>query len=85
VSSEGGVVTNEIADDKYDVAVANAISFFQQIETTDAEAEHTFLVPDTVVIYCQKCKDAGTNMAVSQVLLLLHGLVLHFDKGADIS
>jgi predicted flavoprotein YhiN len=54
VSSEGGVVTNEIADYNYDVAVANAVAFFQQIKTDDAEPQYTFLGPDTVVINCQK-------------------------------
>jgi hypothetical protein len=85
VSSEGGVVTHEIADHKYDVAVANAVSFLRQIETADAEAEHTFLGPDTEAIYCQKCKDAGTDMAVPHVLLPLHDLIVHSDKGAEIS
>jgi hypothetical protein len=85
VSSVRGVVTNEIADDKHDVAVANAVAFFQKIDTDDAEAQYTFLGPDAVVIYCQKCKAAGTDMAVPQDLLPLHDLVVHSDKGAEIS
>jgi hypothetical protein len=86
VSSKGGVVMNEIVDDKYDVAIANAVSFLKQIETADgAEAEHTFVGSDTEVIYFEKCKDAGTDMAVPQVLLPLHDLIVHSDKGAEIS
>jgi hypothetical protein len=83
VSSGGGAVTTEIADDKYDVAVANAVSFLKQVETVDAE--RTFLGPNTQVIYCQKCKDAGTDMAVPHVLLPLHDLIVHSEKGAEIS
>jgi hypothetical protein len=51
---DGGVSTIEIVDDKkYDVAVANAVSFLEKIESADAE--HTFLGTDTVVIHCEKC------------------------------
>jgi hypothetical protein len=86
VSSKGGVVTNEIVDNKYDVAIANAVSFLKQIETADgAEAEHPIFGSDTEVIYCEKCKDAGTDMAVPRVLLPLHDLIVHSDKGAEIS
>jgi hypothetical protein len=73
----------EIAEDKkYDVTVANAVSFLEQIESTDAE--HTFLGPNTVVINCEKCRRAGTDMPVPEVLLPLHYPIVHFGKGAEI-
>jgi hypothetical protein len=53
LAAKGAVVTIEIADEKYDVAVANVVSFLKQIETADAE--HTFVLgPDIEVIYRQK-------------------------------
>ena len=82
VSRNMGATTPEIADDKYDVGVANAVSFLEQIESDDAE--QTFLSIGTKVIHCQKCKDAGTDRPVPEVLLPLHCLIVHSEKGTEI-
>jgi hypothetical protein len=83
VSRDVGATTPDIADDKYDVGVANAVSFLEQIETADAE-QQPFLSIGTKVINCQKCKDAGTDRPVPEVLLPLHCLIAHSEKGAEI-
>jgi hypothetical protein len=64
------------------VAVASAVSFLEQIESTDAE--HTFLGTDTIVIHCEKCRSAGNDTLVPQVLLPLHDLIVHSEKDAEI-
>jgi hypothetical protein len=64
------------------VAVASAVSFLEQIESTDAE--HTFLGTDTIVIHCEKCRSAGTDTLLPEDLLPLHDLIVHFDKGAEL-
>jgi hypothetical protein len=83
VIRDAGATTPEIADDKYDVGVANAVSFLEQIETSDAERQ-SFLSIGTKVINCQKCKDTRTETPVPEVLLPLHYLVVHSEKGAEI-
>jgi hypothetical protein len=50
VSRNVDATTPEIAGDKYDVWVANAVLLLQQIETADAE--ETFLSIGTKVINC---------------------------------
>jgi hypothetical protein len=85
----GGASMIDNADDKkYDVAVADAVSFLELIESSDAEqsddADHTFLGPNTVLISCEKCKRAGTDMSVPDVLLPLHYLIVHSERGAEI-
>jgi hypothetical protein len=82
VSRDVGATTPDIADDKYDVGVANAVSFLEQIEIADAE--QIFLSIGTKIIHCQKCKDAGTDRPVPEVLLPLHCLIAHSEKGAEI-
>ncbi len=82
----GGVVKIESLENMHDGAIENAVAFLKQIETADgAEAEHPIFGSDTEVIYCEKCKDAGTDMAVPRVLLPLHDLIVHSDTGAEIS
>ncbi len=82
VSRDVSATTPEIADDKYDVGVANAISFLDQIETMDGE--EPFLSIGTKGVHCQKCKDTGTDTPVPEVLLPLHCLIVHSEKGAEI-
>jgi hypothetical protein len=81
VSRDAGATRPEIADDKYDVGVANAVLFLEQIETADAE-QQPFLSIGTKVINCQKYKDTGTETPVPEVLLPLHYLIVHSEKGA---
>jgi hypothetical protein len=59
------------------VAVANAVSFLEQIESADGT--------DTAVIHCEKCRHAGTDTAVPEVLLPLHDLIVHSEKGLEYS
>jgi hypothetical protein len=92
-SREGGATTTEIANDQYDMAVADAVSFLEQIIETaddctdaeDAERVTSFLDTGAEVIYCPKCKDAGTDAPVPQVLLPLHYLIVHSERGADMA
>jgi hypothetical protein len=77
-----GATTPEIADDNYDVEVANAVLFLEPFET--AEAEDTFHGLETKVTHCQKCRDVGTDMLVPDLLLPLHCLIVHSEKGAEI-
>jgi hypothetical protein len=66
-----------------DVAVANAVSFLEQIESADDD--QTFLVIDTLFIHCEKCRSKGTDTPVPQVLLPRHAdLIVHSEKGAEI-
>jgi hypothetical protein len=83
VSRDAGANTPEIADDKYDMGVANALSFLEQIETADAE-QQPFLSIGTKVINCQKCKDTGTETPVPQVLLPLRYLIVHSERCRDL-
>jgi hypothetical protein len=78
-----GATTPKIADDKYDVGVANAVSFLEQIETSEAERQ-SFPSIGTKFINCKKCKDTGTETPVPEVLLPLHYLIVHSEKGAEI-
>ena len=82
VSRDVGATTPEIADDKYDVGVANAVSFLEQIETVDGEER--FLSIGTKVVHYQKCKDTATDTPVPEVLLPLHCPIVHSEKGAEI-
>jgi hypothetical protein len=80
VSRDVGATTPEIADDKYDVGVANAVSFLEQTETVDGEER--FLRIE--VVHYQKCKDTATDTPVPEVLLPLHCPIVHSEKGAEI-
>jgi hypothetical protein len=82
-NKKGGASMIEIIDDrKYDVAVADVVSFLEQIESADAK--DTFLRLNTVIINCEKCGRAGIDMPVPAVLLPLHYLIVHSEKDAEI-
>jgi hypothetical protein len=76
-----GATAPEIADDKYDVGVANAVSFLEKIETVDGE--EPFLSSGTKVVNYKKRKDTGTDTPVPEVLLPLNCLIVHSEKGVE--